>query len=173
MSRSEWVDGDVMRHILAALTTENKLAIITSLVTGLRISDVLALRTSEVQRPCFRVTEQKTLKRRQIRLPLQLRLELLKISGKVYVFEHRLDPCRHRTRQAVYKDIRRAARAFRVSARVTPHSARKIYAVSEYQKDLDVKRIKKLLNHDNEAVTMIYALADQITAKKGKKRTAR
>ena len=168
MSRSDWVNRDVMSHILAALTPENRLAIITSMVTGLRIGDVLCLRRSDIDKDRFTVTEEKTLKRRSIRLPARLRDELLLHCGKIFVFPHRYSERKHRTRQAVYKDIRRAAKAFRVRLHVSPHSARKIYAVSEYKKDMNLKRVQRLLNHSNEAVTMIYALADELTARKNK-----
>lgn len=168
MSRTQWVSDDVMSHILAALTPNNRLAIITSLLTGLRIGDVLSLRTSDLSHERFTVTEQKTLKKRQIRLPCKLRDELLKICGKIYVFEHRTDPRRHRSRQAVYKDIRRAAKAFRVKALVAPHSARKVYAVKEYKKDFNMRRVQKLLNHSDEAVTMIYALADELSVRRNR-----
>lgn len=170
MSRSQWVDNEVMQHILAALMPENRLAIITSLVTGLRIGDVLSLRTSELQRDRFSIREEKTLKRREVRLPLWLREKLLSIAGKVYIFEGRNSALSHRTRQAVYKDIKRAAKAFRVAVNVSPHSARKIYAVTEYKRDMNIQRVKKLLNHDNEAVTLIYALADEITKRDGKRK---
>lgn len=166
MSRSDWVNRDIMSHILAALTTENRLAIITSMITGLRIGDVLALRRSDLDRDRFTVTEEKTLKRRSIRLPARLRDELLLHCGKIFVFPHRYSERKHRTRQAVYKDIRRAAKAFRCRLHVSPHSARKIYAVSEYKKDMNIKRVQRLLNHSSEAVTMIYALADELTARK-------
>ena len=166
MSRSDWVNGDVMSHILAALTPENRLAIICSIVTGLRIGDVLALRRSDIDRDRFTVTEEKTLKRRSIRLPARLRDELLLQCGKIYVFPHRYTERKHRTRQAVYKDIRRAARAFRCRLHVSPHTARKIYAVAEYKKDMNIKRVQRLLNHSSEAVTMIYALADELTARR-------
>lgn len=170
MSRSQWVDDEVMRHILAALMPENRLAIITSLVTGLRIGDVLSLRTSELQKDRFSIREEKTLKRREVRLPRWLREKLLSIAGKVYIFEGRNSALAHRTRQAVYKDIKRAAKAFRVAVNVSPHSARKIYAVAEYKRDMNIQRVKKLLNHDNEAVTLIYALADEITKRDGKRK---
>lgn len=165
ISRSQWTSGDVMSHILAALTYPNRLAITVSLVSGLRIDDVLRLHTRDLLKDRFRITEEKTLKHRTIRLPSQLRDELLSISGKIYVFEHRTDPRKHRTRQAVYKDIRRAAIAFRVPEHITPHSARKIYAVNEYRRDTNIKRVKELLNHSDEAVTLIYALADELTAR--------
>lgn len=169
MARSDWLKDDVMHLILGALTEQNRLAVITSLVTGLRIGDVLSLKSRDLIHETFTITEQKTLKRRRVRLPVALKQELMSIAGRVYVFEHRLDPLKTRSRQAVYKDIKRAAALFRIRANVSPHSARKIYAVAEYKKDMDIRRVKRLLNHSNEAVTMIYALADELTARKAKK----
>lgn len=155
-----------MSHILAALTYENRLAITVSLLTGLRIGDVLNLRSRDLLRDRFTITEEKTLKRRTIRLPDKLRDELQSIAGKIFVFENRLTARKHRTRQAVYKDIKRAAKAFRIKSNISCHTARKVYAVTEYKKDFSVARVKKLLNHSSEAVTMIYAIADELTERK-------
>lgn len=168
MARSDWAPGDVMTHILAALTYENRLAITVSLLTGLRIGDVLNMRSRDLLKDRFTITEEKTLKRRTLRMPNKLRDELQGIAGKIYVFENRLSARKHRTRQAVYKDIKRAAKAFRVKGNISCHTARKIYAVSEYKKDFSVARVKKLLNHSSEAVTMIYAIADELTKRKNK-----
>ena len=162
--RSEWVSNDVMSHILATLTRENRLAVIVSLTTGLRISDVLNLRTEQLSNR-FTITEQKTLKHKLVVLSDGLLDELLKVAGKIYVFEHRLDARKHRTRQAVYKDIKRAARAFRIDLNVSTHTARKIYAVKQYKRTCSLNRVRSLLNHSSEAVTMIYALADELSKK--------
>lgn len=172
IARSQWTSSDVMSHILAALTPPNRLAITVSLVTGLRIDDVLRMHSRDLLKERFRITEEKTLKHRTIRLPSRLRDELLSIAGKIYVFEGRLDARKHRTRQAVYKDIVRARKLFRLSERITPHSARKIYAVAEYKRDTNLLRLRDLLNHSDEAVTLIYAMADELTARdlKRKKR---
>lgn len=168
MAQADWASGDIMGHILAALTLENRLAVTVSLVTGLRIGDVLNLRSCDLLRERFTITEEKTLKRRTIRIPAKLRDDLQRIAGKIYVFENRLSARKHRTRQAVYKDIKRAAKAFRIKSNITCHTARKIYAVTEYKKDFNVARVKKLLNHGSEAVTMIYAIADELTERKNK-----
>lgn len=166
MARSDWAPGDIMAHILAALTYENRLAITVSLLTGLRIGDVLNMRSRDLLKDRFTITEEKTLKRRTIRIPNKLRDQLQGIAGKIYVFENRLSARKHRTRQAVYKDIKRAAKAFRIKSNISCHTARKIYAVSEYKKDFSVERVKKLLNHSSEAVTMLYAIADELTERK-------
>ena len=48
MAQADWASGDIMGHILAALTLENRLAVTVSLVTGLRIGDVLNLRSCDL-----------------------------------------------------------------------------------------------------------------------------
>lgn len=146
----------------------NRLAIETSLATGLRIGDVLQLKTDQLLKERFTIKEQKTGKSRRIRLPQQLRDDLLQQSGRFYVFEHRTDQRRHRTRQAVWKDLHRAAELFRLPKALTiaPHSARKIYAVSKYQNGYSLQKVQQLLNHNDEAVTVLYAMADQLTARK-------
>lgn len=162
--RSDWVNDDIMSHILSALMFENRLAILVSLSTGLRIDDVLSLKSAQLSER-MTITESKTKKRRTIRLSSRLLDELLSISGKIWVFEGRCDARKHRTRQAVYKDIKRACKAFRVPAtlKVSPHSARKIYAVKQYKRTCSIDKVQSLLNHSSEAVTMIYALADELT----------
>ena len=91
-------------------------------------------------------------------------------AGRIYVFENRLDYRKPRTRQAVYKGLRRAAKLFRVKdIHISPHSARKLYAVSEYRRTGSIERVKELLNHEDEAVTILYAMADQLELRRRKK----
>lgn len=165
--RSGYMERDEFEHILAALTPENRLACEVSACTGLRIGDVLNLRSERLQER-MTVRELKTGKTKRIRLPAALLDRLVAISGKVYVFEGRLDYRKHRTRQAVYKDLARAAKLFRVKTHISPHSARKIYAVSEYRRTGSLAAVQKLLNHEDEAVTMLYAMADQLTERRAR-----
>jgi len=168
--RSEWVDGDTMALVLAAMMPGNALAVECSLVTGLRIDDVLALHTETVRRTARPyVRDSKTGKTHRVYLPRELRERMLAQAGRVYVWEHRTDWTRHRTRQAVYKDMRQAAGVFerngRLGAHVSPHSARKCAAVRAYQRG-GLDAAAALLNHDegHPLVTMVYALADQVGA---------
>lgn len=156
-------------HLLAALTPENRLVVEVSACTGLRVSDVLNMRTNRLSER-MTVRELKTGKTRRIRLPKPLLDRLFSVAGKIYVFEGRCDYRRHRTRQAVYKDLRRVAKLFRVKAHISPHSARKIYAVSEYRRTGSLAAVRKLLNHDSEAITILYAMADQLEARRSSSR---
>lgn len=165
--RSDFIDKDVVGHVLYALTDQNRLVCEVALETGLRVGDIVSLKTSDLKKKSFTLTEQKTKKKRRIKLREPLRLKLLNNAGSVFVFEHRTDPMRHRTRQAVYNDIKRAAKLFRVRENLTPHSLRKLYAVDLYKKSGNFEKVMQALNHDNLAVTMIYALSDILTIKKG------
>lgn len=143
----------------------NRLALEVSLCTGLRIGDVLRLRTDQLQKDRCTIKEQKTNKTRRIRLPKDLRLALLRQAGDIYVFEARTSRFKHRTRQAVYNDLKRACKLFRVrGVNVAPHTMRKIYAVGQFQRTRDLSKVQGLLNHSSEAVTMLYAMADDLTA---------
>jgi site-specific recombinase XerC len=64
--------------------------------------------------------------------------------------------------------MKRAARAFRLKVNAGPHSARKVYAVELMRKYGDLEKVRRALNHDSAAVTLLYALADmQRSTKKG------
>lgn len=144
--------------ILRALTPSNCLVMQVCLHTGLRVGDVLALRREQIK-PRFWITEQKTGKRRMVGLPEQLRLEILRTSyGSNWAFPGR-DPRKHRTRQAVWKDVKRAAKAFRLPQNVAPHSFRKVYAVDLLKKYGDMKKVQHALNHGSIETTMIYCCA--------------
>ena len=160
--RTNWVSDDNFKVILRLLTRENSLAVECSLRYGLRIGDVLSLKRDQIAKGDFTIKEEKTGKRRRLRIKGDFQGRLLAVSGRVYVFEHRTDWRKHRTRQAVWKDIKRAAKALRLDEIVGTHSARKNFAVGTYRVTGDMKKVQNLLNHSDEAVTMIYALADKM-----------
>lgn len=166
--RTEYLLDREVDLVLSALTDTNRLVMRTALQTGLRVGDVLAL-TPDRLKPHFWVTEQKTGKARQVGLPEPLLSDLRKHSGKHWVFEGR-DPRKHHTRQAVWKDVKRAAEAFRLKQNVGPHSARKVYAVALMKKYGDIQKVRRALNHSSDSVTLIYAMADQQLEAKYKRR---
>lgn len=163
---SDYVRSDIMNNLLSVLTYENRLAVLTSMCTGLRISDVLSIKSEKLKSNRFTVKEMKTGKTRKVVLPMHLYSALCGISGRYFVFEHRLKQNEHRQRQTVWADLKRAKKAFRItSLHISPHSARKIYSVECFKKS-DLKNVQKLLNHSSEAVTVLYAMADTITERR-------
>lgn len=178
MGAAAWVNDEVMDLVLRVMMPENRLAVEVSLATGLRISDVLKIKTADLERSARpTVRDSKTGKRHRIYLPVELRRQMLAIAGEVYVFEGRLDPLKHRTRSAVYKDMTQAAQVVKRaryiahSTQVSPHSARKVAAVHAYQRG-GMDAAQALLVHDPEhpLVTLTYALADQLPPARRKPR---
>ena len=166
---TEYLMRREMEHVFAALTLGNRLACRVAVHTGLRIGDVLALRTEKF-RPQMWVTEAKTKKRRRVNLPKPLFEDVKAQVGVTWVFPSPRDPRKHRTRQAVWADVKRAARAFRMPQNVGVHSLRKRYAVDQLERSGgNYERVRRLLNHSDMAVTMIYAMSYQLyLAKYGK-----
>lgn len=166
--RTEYLLQREVEQVLDLLTVENRLLARLLLHTGLRVGDALELRPEQL-RPNFWITEQKTGKRRQIGLPEPLLSDLREAAGKWWVFPG-ADPRKHRTRQALWKDVKRAARACRLTANAAPHSLRKVYAVELLERYGDIDRVRRALNHGGIEVTMIYAMADKRLTGAGRRR---
>ena len=105
--RTEYLLEREVELVLDLLTYENRLVMRTLLHTGLRIGDVLALKPEQLK-PNFWITEQKTGKRRQVGIPEPLLTDLRESADAEWVFPGNV-PGKHRTRQAVWKDVKRAA----------------------------------------------------------------
>jgi len=162
--RTSYLPEQQMLLILAALTPGNRLVCRVMLHTGLRVGDAVALRRDQVARGRFTVTEAKTGKRRRIGLPTGLVAEILAAGDakSPWAFPSPRNPEKHRTRQAVWKDIKRAQRAFRIPLNAGPHSLRKVYAVELMRKYGDLHKVQRALLHSNDMTTLLYALADRL-----------
>lgn len=170
--RTEYLLQKEVERVLMLLTPSNRLAMRVSLHTGLRISDVLSIKTAQLASR-FWVTESKTGKKKLVGLPRDLLEDLRRAAGKIFVFESRCNPQRHRSRQAVWRDVKRAAKAFRLPQNVGAHSARKVYAVELLQKYGDLEKVRRALNHRYDSTTLIYAMADAALRAKARKKRGR
>ena len=139
----------------------NVLALRVSLETGLRIDDVLSLRKESLKGRTIVGKAEKTKKPFKKTLSADLANRLRQVSGSIYIFPHRLKNDEHRTRQTVWKDVKKAARLLGIKGNIAPHSARKTYAV-ELFKDQGIAAVQKQLQHDRVGTTMIYAFADML-----------
>lgn len=161
---TEYLLNREMQHVLAALMPSNRLVCEVCLHTGLRVGDVLSLRPEQLARQ-FWIVESKTKKRRRVNLTDDLLYRLRAQSGENWVFPGRSGVC-PRTRQAVWADVKRAARAFRLPQNVGVHSLRKVYAVELMAKYGDIEKVRHALNHGRVTVTYLYAMADKLLAAK-------
>ena len=145
---------------------ENALVIRIAFHTGLRISDVLSLKRTALK-PSFSIVEAKTGKKCKVTLGKKIFSEIQRFcvenpTKSVFIFPNKRNPEKHRTRQTVWADVKRAGKALRMSGTVSPHSFRKSFAVYLMRKGVPLGEIQKRLNHENEATTIIYALADAL-----------
>ena len=148
------IKTDDIGVFLRLLMPSNALVLETALQTGLRVSDVLSLRSDKLKQR-MTVREQKTGKSRRVYISADLLRRLQRQAGSVFVFPNTLDPFRHRCRQTVWKDVKRAAKALRVDYNAAPHSCRKSYAVDLYRRE-GFAAVQRALQHDNPATTMLY-----------------
>lgn len=95
--KTEYLLDREVEAVLRALTPSNALVCQVSLHTGLRIGDVLALRTEQIK-PRFWVTESKTGKRRMVGLPEELREQILRQASPTWAFPGRSGESRGRDR---------------------------------------------------------------------------
>lgn len=157
---TEYLLDKEVEHVLAALMPQNALIFRVILRTGARVGDVVSLKTDRLK-PSFWYIEQKTGKPRRMGLGEDLCRQIKAQAGPVWAFPSaRTDG--HKTRQAVWADLKRAERAFRLPVNVGTHSGRKVYAVHMLEKYGDVKKVQKCLNHSNPGITAIYAMADRL-----------
>lgn len=150
-----------VRGVLMLLTPVNRLCMRVMLHTGLRVGDAVSLPAKLAKTGRCTIKEGKTGKVRRVSVPEPLRRELAAIAGREWLFPSRRSQTGHITRQAVWKDVKRASKAMRMEQNVGPHSARKVYAVDLLLKYGDLPRVQRALHHDDVGTTLIYAMADK------------
>lgn len=141
------------------MTPPNRLAIEVSLTTGLRIGDVLAIRAQQVA-PVMRIRAAKTGKVAQVEISAELcaRLRGQCSPRSPWVWPGRTDPQKHRTRQAVWADFKRAVRRLGLPPNLSVHSARKSYAMELLRRTGDYGAVQDALQHDTLQTTLLYLL---------------
>lgn len=144
---------------------ENALALRTSLETGWRIDDVLHLRVSDLKGRTLSCISMKTGKPDKKVISADLAKRLLQVANNGRLFDGRFGD-KPRTRQAVWRDVKKAVKRLGIAGNVAPHSARKTYAVEDF-KDNGLAQVQKDLQHDRLSTTLIYAFADLLTSSEG------
>lgn len=157
---TEYLLNKEVDRVLAALMPQNRLIIETILQTGLRVTDVLTLKTQDLKASMW-VTEKKTGKKHRCGIKKDLLNAILEQAGPEWAFPGKKPGC-HKTRQAVWADVKRAAVAFRLPQNVGTHSFRKVYAVKLMEKYGDIERVQRAMAHSSPSITAIYAAADTL-----------
>jgi len=158
--RSQWQKNERMTACYSRMTRANALVLMTSTATGLRVGDVLFLSSVQIRHgPLMGVVEHKTGRMTLIELPQQLHEALISLGNESWAFPGR-DGTKPRTRQAVWKDLKKAAGGREAAKGLSPHSARKIYAVGLLEALGSLKAVQEQLGHEHIATTALYALSN-------------
>lgn len=163
--RSEWVEPDALELLLTAMTPRTRLAMRMALCSGLRIGDIVQLRTENIHQR-MTVKEAKTGKSRRVYWPAELYRQMMEQAGEEWLLPSRVRG-KHLNRSTVYRELRRVAELYRldgrrISAHISPHTARKCWAVSRYKK-VGLERVQAEMGHSSPAVTLLYAMADKLS----------
>ena len=159
--RTFYLNPTVYNKMYACMQYPNALALRASLETGLRIDDILSLSPKQLNKRTLVGIASKTKKPYKRVLSVDLSNRLRELSGEFFIFEGRCSVHKHRTRQAVWKDVKKASKILNLDGNIAPHSARKTYAVEKF-KDGGLATVKKDLQHKDISTTMLYAFADYL-----------
>jgi integrase/recombinase XerD len=152
---------EVARLLEAAPGPKYKAALSAAYAAGLRVSEVVALKVSDIdsERLLLRIEQGKGRKDRFAMLSPQL-LELLRdwyriARPTVWLFPGR-DPILPLTTRQLARTVHAAANMAGIKKRVTPHTLRHSFATHLLEQKTDVRLIQVLLGHAKLDTTMLY-----------------
>lgn len=163
--KADYMKPENYNKLFVFMTYENTLVLRVSLETGLRIGDILKLRPDDLRGRTITYTAEKTGKRGKAVVTQDLANRLRKVAGESYIFPKRGSAEGHRSRQTVWKDVKRAAEALRSvgvikGENVSPHSARKTFAVEDAER-YGLQHTQRALQHRDKSTTKMYAFSDR------------
>src|ERR1700740_999723 len=155
------IPEEVVRFLEAAPGPKYKAALSAAYGAGLRVSEVVALKVSDVdsERMLLRIEQGKGRKDRFAMLSPQL-LGLLRdwyriARPTVWLFPGR-DPILPLTTRQLARTVHAAANMAGIKKRVTPHTLRHSFATHLLEQKTDVRLIQVLLGHAKLDTTMLY-----------------
>ena len=159
--KSKYLETLEVKALRECLDEYSWLPLWVALETGLRVGDVVKLRTANLKPDGLHYKAQKTKKNGIAKISAELRKKLNK-RGK-WLFPSPYKAGQHITRQCVWARVKKACERAGLSAEgVSPHSLRKVFAVELYRKE-GFRAVQDALQHSNGATTEIYSFADWST----------
>jgi integrase/recombinase XerD len=153
---------EVRRMLEVAPGLKYKAALSIAYGAGLRVSEVVSLKASDIdsERMLIRVEQGKGRKDRNAMLSPVL-LELLREWWKVcrsrgWLFPGGRDPVQPITTRQLTRACHEAAQAAGIEKRVSPHTLRHSFATHLLEQDVDIRVIQVLLGHAKLDTTALY-----------------
>lgn len=137
----------------------NYILFLIGIQTGLRISDILSLKVSDVTGEHIIIFEKKTGKYKEVQMPRELKREIKEfIKGRnadEYLIKSRKGENNPIHRRQAYTILKTVGDKFNLE-RMGTHSLRKTYGYHHYRTFNDIALLKTALNHTSDKETMIY-----------------
>ena len=152
-------DIQAMKEYLREWNERNYLLFLFGINSGLRVGDILQVRVKDVQGWYIKVKEQKTGKRKQLKMTKTLKKEIREyIKDKPlhhYLFQSRIGKNKPLDRRTVDWILKTAAIECGIE-NIGTHSMRKTFGYHYYKKTKDVAMLMDLFNHSSPAITLRY-----------------
>lgn len=155
-----------IKSVLLTSNYRNYLLFEVGINTGLRISDILKLKVSDIRGKYYiELKEQKTGKLKKFRMNSVLRAELenwiVTKNDDNYVFESLRTSGNPLERTRAYCILKHAAQAAGITIKIGTHTMRKTFGFHFYRQTKDIALLQVLFNHSSPSVTLRYIGIDQ------------
>jgi integrase len=151
---------EAMKNELMKLGYKNYLMFIVGINTGLRISDILALKVIDLKdKTHINITEKKTKKVKRFLINSMLKAEIDKyINGMAdneYMFQSRKGKNKPISRVQAYRILNVASGKVGLEE-IGTHTLRKTFGYWHYKQNKDVALLQDIFNHSAPSVTLRY-----------------
>lgn len=135
--------------------------------TGLRVSDILSLKVSDLKdKSHLNIREKKTKKYKRVPIHKELRRELKPYlsckDGEEFVIRSRNGQNKPITRKRAYQILREGAAHFKLES-IGCHTLRKTFGYHFYKQSRDIALLMDLFNHSSPTITLRYIGINQDT----------
>lgn len=150
-----------MKEELAKYSDRDCMLFTFGINCGLRVSDLLTLRVSDVSGDHVIVTEKKTGKINRFPINAKLRKALRKyikdnnLTDNDYLFQSRKGENKPITRVQAWRVLNRAADYLNLDE-IGTHTMRKTYGYHFYQRTHDIALLQEMFNHSAPSITLRY-----------------
>ncbi|MDH3582868.1 MAG: site-specific integrase [Phycisphaerae bacterium] len=154
--------ADVIRLLEAAPALRDKMLLGLMYATGVRVSEVVRLKWSDLDfdRMTIRIRQGKGRRDRMVMLPdsfAGLFRQLTKVAGSDgYLFPAQATASRYLSPRTAQRAMKRALAIAGIDRPATCHSLRHSFATHLFENGTDIRRIQKLLGHARLETTTIY-----------------
>ena len=154
-------DIQKMKSVLLNSNYRDYLIFTLGINTGLRISDILNLKISDVRgKYHIIIREQKTGKEKKFLINDLLKEELERFiaskEDEEFLFQSKRNRNKPLDRQRIYFILNVAAEEAGLKIRIGTHTLRKTFGFHFYQRTKDIALLQQLFNHSGQSVTLRY-----------------